>query len=70
MPTASDISALRVEVYFSFKFSCLKDKYKAKGSIDICLDLISTKNTNFRSLEVVNRGSETQLQVAENLKIE
>ena len=34
---------------------------------DICWDLNFTNNTNFQSLEVVDRGSETQLQVAENL---
>ena len=31
------------------------------------LDLNFTNPTNFQSLEVVDRGSETQLQVAENL---
>ena len=31
-------------------------------------DLNFTNNTNFQSLEVVDRGSETQLLVAENLK--
>ena len=30
-------------------------------------DLNFTNNTNFQSLDVVDRGSETQLQVAENL---
>ena len=30
-------------------------------------DLNFTNNTNFQSLEVVDRGSETQLQVGENL---
>ena len=34
---------------------------------DICWDLNFKTNTNFPSLEVVDRGSETQLQVAENL---
>ena len=34
---------------------------------DICWDLNFTNNTNFLSLEVVDRGSETQLQVTENL---
>ena len=34
---------------------------------DICRDLNFTNNTNFQSLEVVDRGSETQLQVTENL---
>ena len=33
----------------------------------ICWDLNFTNNTNFQSLEIVDRGSETQLQVAENL---
>ena len=31
------------------------------------LGLAFTNNTNLQSLEVVDRGSETQLQVAENL---
>ena len=34
---------------------------------DICQDLNFTNNTNFQSHEVVDRGSETQLKVAENL---
>ena len=34
---------------------------------DICWDLNFTNNTNLQSLEVVDRGSETQLQVTENL---
>ena len=36
-------------------------------STHICCDLNFTNNTNFQSLEVVDRASETQLQVAENL---
>ena len=34
---------------------------------DVCWGLNFTNNTNFHSLEVVDRGSETQLQVSENL---
>ena len=34
---------------------------------DICWDLNFTNNTNFQSLEVVDSGKETQLQVTENL---
>ena len=34
---------------------------------DICWDLNFTNNANFLSLEAVDRGSETQLEVAENL---
>ena len=33
----------------------------------MCWDLNLTIKTNFQSLEVVDRGSETQLQVTENL---
>ena len=33
----------------------------------ICWALHFTNNTHFQSLEVVDRGSETQLKVAENL---
>ena len=32
------------------------------------LGLAFTNNTNLQSLEVVDRGSETQLQVAENFE--
>ena len=32
-------------------------------------DLYFTNNINFQSLEVVDRGSETQLQVTENLNV-
>ena len=35
-------------------------------TLDICWELNFTNNTNFQSLEVVCRGSETQLQVTEN----
>ena len=34
---------------------------------DICWDVYFTNDTNLQSLEVVDRGSETQLQVIENL---
>ena len=34
---------------------------------DICWDLNFTKNTNFQSLEAVDRSSETQLRVDKNL---
>ena len=34
---------------------------------DLCWDLNLTNQINFRSLEVVCRGSETQLQVIEKL---
>ena len=37
--------------------------------VDICWDLNFTNQTNFQSLEVVCRGSETQLQMAENFKL-
>ena len=48
----------------------LKIKYAFNlETLDICWDLNFTKNTNFQSLEVVDRGSETQLQVAENLNL-
>ena len=36
---------------------------------DICWDLNLTTHINFRSLEVVCRGSETQLQLTENLNL-
>ena len=45
----------------------LKIKYAFNFEPDICWDLNFTNNTNFQSLKVVDRGSETQLQVAENL---
>ena len=35
----------------------------------MCWDLHFTNFTNFQSLEVVDRGSETQLQLTENLKL-
>ena len=36
-------------------------------STDKCCDFIFTNSGNFWSLEVVDRGSETRLQVTENL---
>ena len=37
------------------------------GTLDIYWDLNFTITKNFQSLEVVDRGSETQLQMTENL---
>ena len=46
----------------------LQSKYAFNlENTDICWDLNFTNTTNFQSLEVVDRGSETQLQVTENL---
>ena len=42
-------------------------KLKCAFNFDIYWDLNFTNNTNFQSLEVVDRGSETQPQVTENL---
>ena len=41
--------------------------YLQSWTSDICWDLNFTNHINFQPLEVVCRGSETQLQVAENL---
>ena len=49
------IQLLKVKMCFQF------------WNTDICWDFNLTNNTNFQSLEVVDRGSETQLQVTENL---
>ena len=45
----------------------LKSKYAFNLETLIWCDLNFTNDTNFQSLEVVDRGSKTQLQVAENL---
>ena len=44
----------------------VKVKYPKSWNTDICWDLNLTNPSNFQSLEVVNRNSETQLQVTEN----
>ena len=45
----------------------LKVKYAFNFETQIYVDLHFSNHTNFLSLEVVDRGSETQLQVTENL---
>ena len=59
---------LRVYRVFSrFYLSYLSFIQKNVNEITICFTLNSTIVHIFHSLEVVDRGSETQLQVGENL---
>ena len=45
----------------------IKYAFNYETLITICWDLVFANHTHFQSLEVVDRGSETQLQVTENL---
>ena len=50
------------------KYPVMKNKICLKSSnTEFCWDLNFKNHIHFQSLEVVCRGSETQLQVAENL---
>ena len=63
MSTTVDI----LRFYWHLYNQLLKVKCAFNFETEICWDLNFINNTNFQSLEVVDRGSETQLQVAENL---
>ena len=63
MSTTVDILSFYKHLYNHF----FKVKYASNFETCIRWDLNFTNNTNFQSLEVVDRRSETQLQVAENL---
>ena len=64
MSTTVDILCFRKHLYNQIVKNkiCLQSR-----NTDICWDLNFTNNTNFQAFEVVDRGSETQLRVAENL---
>ena len=53
--------------FYHHLYKLLKIKYAFNLETLICWEFYFTNNTNFQSLEVVDPGSETQLQVAENL---
>ena len=59
----------RHSVFYQHLYNLLlKSKICFKSwNTDICLDLNVANNTIFQSLEVVDRGSDPQLQVTENL---
>ena len=63
MSTTVDILCLLEYLYNQL----VKIKYAVNLRHKYMLGIKFHKNTNFQSLEVLDRGSETQLQVAENL---
>ena len=68
MSTAEQILCFYQQLYNPDNLAVVKNKtcFQSRNT-DICWDLNFTKHIHFQSLEVVCRGSETQLQVTENL---
>ena len=64
--TIVTLGSLDPGMHFGLEVKWLKVKY-ALNHTDIYWDLNFSNNINFQSLEVVCRGSETQLQVTENV---